>query len=109
MSPSRKRLTIRALLVVTGLFALDFAGIAWAVRNLRRGPRVGNLVMQGDVWVQVDWVREAFAPVVFFGLLVLLLFVLIYLYVPPRLDEVFAAVLALILFFGLIIPILQHW
>jgi hypothetical protein len=107
MKPPRRRLTVRALAVVTALFTLDFGGIAWVVHHQPRGPRVGNLVKRGDAWVQVDPLPELVAPAVFLGPIVLL-FALIYRYVPPRLDEVVTVILILILFVALIVPALRR-
>jgi hypothetical protein len=107
MKPPRRRLTVRALAVITALFALDFAGIAWVFHRQPRGPRVGNLILREGVWVQVDPLPESIAPVVFFGPFVLL-FALIYCYVPPRLDEVLTVILILILLAMLIVPALRH-
>ncbi len=107
MEPPRRRLTVRALAVVTALFGLDLAGIAWVVYRQPRGPRVGNLIMRGDAWVQIDPLPEFIAPVVFFGPFVLL-FALIYCYVPPRLDEALTVILILILLAMLIAPALRH-
>jgi hypothetical protein len=107
MKSPRRRLTLRALAVVTALFALDFAGIAWVVHRQPRGPRVGNQILRGGVWVRVDPLPEFIAPVVFFGPFVLL-FALIYCYVPRRLDEILTVILILILLALLIVPALQH-
>jgi hypothetical protein len=107
MKPPRRRLTLRALIGVIALFAVDFGGIAWFIHHEPRGPRVGSLVMRGEVEVRVDPLPEFIAPIVFFGPFVLL-FVLIYHYVPPRLDEVLTVILILILFVILIVPALRH-
>jgi hypothetical protein len=107
MKSPRRRLTTRAMLVVTALFALDFGAIAWVVRQQPDGPRVGNQVLRGDVWVHVTPISDLIVPVVFFAPF-LLLFALIYCYVPPRLDEVFTVVLILVLLLTLIIPALRH-
>jgi hypothetical protein len=63
--------------------------------------------MRGDARVQVDLLPELIAPVVFFGPIVLL-FAMIYFYVPPRLDEALIVILILILLVALIVPALQH-
>lgn len=107
MNLPRKTLTVRALIVVIVLFAVDFGGIAWVVRQQRLGPRVGDQVLREDVWIQADWRLEILAPIVFFGP-ILLLFALIYLYVPPRLDEVLAVILILILLLLILVPALKH-
>jgi hypothetical protein len=99
MKPPRHRLTVRALVVVAALFALDFGGIAWVVRHEPHGVRIG-------LWAQVA--QELAAPVFFIFMPFLLLSALIYLYVPPRWDEVFAVFLIIIMLLGLIMPALQH-
>jgi fatty acid desaturase len=97
MKPPRRRLTVRALVVVAALFALDFGGVAWVVRH----------EPHGGVRAQVDPLLIA---TVFFFVFVPygLLSALIYLYVPPRWDEVFAVILILIFLVLLIVPSLQH-
>ena len=100
MKSPRRILTVRAMAAVTALFAVDFAGIAWVVRHEPNGNRAG-------VWMRGNPLTELIAPVVFFGPF-LVLFVLIYRYVPPKLDEVFAVILILILLLALVVPALQH-
>jgi hypothetical protein len=107
MKPPRRRMTTRALIVVTAAFALDFAGIAWVVPQMRLGPRVGNRVLRGDVWVPVNPLVDLIIPVVFLGP-ILILFALIYLYVPPRLDEFLVVLLILAVLVLLLVPALQH-
>ena len=95
MKPPRKRLTVRALIVITTLFALDFGGVAWVIR----GEPHGGVAQE----------RVQFAPVIFLVVWpFLLLSALVYLYVPPRLDEIVAVILILIFLGLLIIPALQH-
>jgi hypothetical protein len=88
-------MTTRALIVVTAVFALDFAGIAWVAGRSDQGPRVGDRALLGDVWVRVDPLQILVAPVLLVGPF-LILFALIYLYVPTRLDEVLILLLILI-------------
>jgi hypothetical protein len=97
MKPPRRRMTTRKLIVATALFALDFAGIAWVLRPQTQGALGGMDVFVGLL------VTFGF----FFGAILLLL-VLIYLYVPPRLDEVLMVLLILTILVGLIVPSLQH-
>ena len=99
MKPPRRRLTVRALIVVTMLFALDFAGMIWVVRHEPHGVRVGT---------RAQVAQELLAPVFFIFAPYLLLSALIYLYVPPRWDEVLAVILIVILLLGLILPTFQH-
>jgi hypothetical protein len=95
MKPPRRRLTVRALIVITTLFALDFGGIAWVIR----GEPHGGVVQE----------RVQFAPVVFFVVWpYLLLSALVYLYVPRRLDEILAVILNLVFLCLLIMPAMQH-
>jgi hypothetical protein len=56
MKPPRHRLTVRALVVVAAIFALDFGGIAWVVRHEPHGVRI-------SLWAQVA--QELAAPVFF--------------------------------------------
>ena len=107
MKPPNRRLTVRALAVVIALFALNFAGIALVIHRQPRGPRVGNQILRGDVWVQVDPLPEFIAQVVFFGPFVLL-FALIHRYVAPRLKEIFTIILIIILLAVLMAPAVWH-
>lgn len=107
MKLSRRRFTLRAFIVILALFAVDFGAIAWVIRQHPPGPRVGNQVLRGDIWERVNPLPGIIAPVVFFVPL-LLLFTMIYLYVPPRVDEILTVILILIVLVLLIVPALQH-
>jgi hypothetical protein len=91
MKPPRRKMTIRALIIATAAFALDFAGMAWVIRPEHRyDPFVGLI-----------------GPIVLFGP-ILILGELIYLYVPRRLDEVLMVILILIVLVLLMLPALYH-
>jgi hypothetical protein len=107
MKPPRRPLTVRALVVVVALFAVDFGGIVWVVRQKPQGPRALNRVLLDNGWVQVDPLPELIAAVVFFGPFAIL-FALFYFYVPPKLGEILIAILIIIMVFAMIVPALKH-
>ena len=77
------------------LFALDFGGIAWVIRGEPHGGVAQERVQLGPVIFMVVW------PF-------LLLAALVYLYVPPRLDEIVAVILILVFLCLLLIPAMPH-
>jgi len=95
MKPPRKRLTLRALAVITALFAVDFGGIAWVVRHRSGGPHVG------------DPLPEFVTPVVIVFAPFALLLAVFYRYVPPPWDEVLTVIVILILLAALLLPVIR--
>jgi len=77
---------------LVALFAVDFGGIAWFARHTHPGP---------GPYLNAALVFFTFAPFV-------LLLVLIYLYVPPKLDDACYVILILIVLIALLVPALQH-
>jgi len=85
---SKRRLTLRATMIVVALFAADFAGLAWSFRpGIMRTSSFPELVLSFVAW---------FGPV---GLLA----ALIIRYVPPRWDEVLFLILLLMILAGFFI------
>lgn len=93
MKPPRRRMTTRALIVATALFAVDFAGIAWILR-----PGLRGALSDVDVFLGL------LVIIVFFFGAIGLLFVLIHLYVPRPMDEALIVALILIVLAALIVP-----
>lgn len=92
MKPPRRRMTTRAMVVATALFALDFAGFAWGLRRPTADPLLSPVAILAS----------------FFLAAIVLLFALISLYVPRPLDEALMVVLILVILVALIVPALRH-
>jgi hypothetical protein len=107
MKPPRRRLTLRALMLVIVLFAVNFAGLAWEFRQQPPGARVDNPAGRRGLWAQVPPPADILAPLFFAGPF-LLVFAMIYLYVPRKLDELLIVLLMIIVLVMLIVPSLQH-
>ena len=97
MKPPRRRLTTRAMIVLTAMFALDFGGIAWLLR-----PETRDTLARAN---------PDFALLSAFFLLfatIGLVFASIYLYVPRPLDEALMVLLIVAITLAVIILALQH-
>lgn len=96
MRPPRRRMTTRALIVLTALFALDLAAIARLIR----------------AEAQQAWALENRDLINLFAIVLLLatiaiVFRSIYLYVPPPMDEALMALLILLILVALLIPAMR--
>ena len=89
MRPPCRRLTIRALMVFTALFALDFTGIAWDMHQQLQGPSVRSLTPHARLWAFVEPLTEFIVPVFYLTPLFLTL-TMIYYYAPHGPDEILA-------------------
>lgn len=97
MKPPRRRMTPRAMIVLTTLFALDFAGIVWLLRPETR-----------DMLARANPDALLFAFFLFFATIGLV-FASIYLYVARPLDEALMVLLIVAITLAVIIFAMQHW